>query len=138
MTTLSLNIAVLPWFLCIAVGALAQSIPEDRIPPEGYVDSAGDLVLPLRKVLANRKLMVRDMGSTFASCKEARPTLDQIKSEMFRREGSRLESRGYSLADYSRFWNEAYAEGIKVPVPAEKCPNEQESWKLMLKNIQQE
>lgn len=132
------NIAALGLLLVASFVCGAQPIPEDEIPPEGYVDNAGDLVLPLRKVLANRKLMVRDMGSTFASCKTTKPTLDEIKSEMFCREAPALARRGYSLNDYSQFWDAAYAEGMRAPVPPENCTKEQELWKLMLKNIREE
>jgi len=54
--------------LLAAVDVPAQASRPEQIPPEGSTDSSGRLVLPLRKVLANRRLMVRDVGSAFASC----------------------------------------------------------------------
>ena len=82
--------------------------------------------------------MVRDMGMTQASCPKAHGTLEEIRVEMFRREGSELEARGMSKAQYADFWKRAFAEGLAKPLPPKDCDEWLTSWRLMLKNVREE
>jgi hypothetical protein len=121
--------------LAVAISASSQQVPEDQIPPEGYLRADGALVLPLRKVLANRRLMVRDMGQGFAGCPATHSTLIAIQEEMLRTEAKDLESRGFTRQQYLTFWNEAFSEGKTKPTAREKCAQEVDSWTRMLANI---
>ena len=123
--------------LCILIQANAQALPDDTAPPEGYVTSAGDFVLPLRKTLANRRLMVRDMGRAFAACPATHSTLEDIRKTMQASEASQLASRGYPTEQYLLFWKASFAEGQNQPVATSECPEELRLWRLMLKNIRE-
>jgi hypothetical protein len=116
----------------------AQAARPEQIPPEGFVDSSGRLVLPLRKALANRRLMVRDMGRAFATCPNTHTTLSQIRDEMFSTEAKNLQAQGYSPKDYAAFWEESFTEGKSEPVASQECESEFSTWKKMLKNIREQ
>jgi hypothetical protein len=135
------------WPLCVCAAVFsmvavlpseAQPVADERVPPEGYVDPTGRYVMPLRKTLANRRLMARDMGKTHASCPETRATLEDIRLEMLKGEGARLEARGFSKTEYVRFWGNAFAEGLADPDPPALCAERLVSWRLMLKNIRED
>jgi hypothetical protein len=82
--------------------------------------------------------MVRDMGKTFAACPNAHATLEEIRVEMVKGEGSELEVRGMSKTQYAEFWAKAFAEGQASPDPPKECDERLVLWRLMLKNIREE
>lgn len=132
-----MRLTVLLFAVSFAFSLSAQTLDQEELQPEGYVDSSGQLVLPLGKVLDNRRLMVRDMGRAFASCPKTHATLDQIREEMFNTEARELQARGYSLKDYTAFWNKAFLEGKDKPVASQECESQASLWTLMLNNIRQ-
>lgn len=93
-----------------------------------------ELDLPVETIMANRHLMVRDMGKA-AKCKQASPILAQIKTLMFQTEAKQLARHGFPIANYRQEWDSSFKEGQQSPVPNSACEGETQSWNRMLENI---
>lgn len=134
----------LPYLLAMAVtafascNALAEVRPDNEIPPEGYFEASGRLILPLRKVVGGIKLVASDMGSTFAGCPNARPRLNELRALVDLEYIATLAERGVSREAYSTLWNEAYRSGQSRPASAADCAMEEQSWQRMIERIKSE
>jgi hypothetical protein len=128
------NLIILFSLVAFMGSANAVLRPDNEIPPEGYFEADGRLILPLRKVISGIKLIAKDMGSAYAGCPEIRQKLTKLKKLLDIENTARLAERGITKDEYLIFWEQAHKIGRTNPVPKGECNKEDEIWQKMLEN----